>query len=521
MIIFEWVLGILLGSVLLSVLAKQIRVPYPALLALGGTVLAFVPGAPRIMLDPELALALFVAPVLLDAAYDTSPRDLRDNWLPVTCLVLVAVCLTTGAVALVARALTGMPWAVAIALGAIVAPPDAAAATAVLRQVSLPHRIVTILEGESLLNDASALLIYRLAVTAVSVGSIGLGETAPTLALTIIGSLIAGPVLALSYMRLVTVLNRSGDTATSIILQFIGTFGVWLLADRLGLSGILTIVAYAVTIARRAPATTPARLRVPSYAVWETAVFVLNVLAFALIGLQIGPIFEMLAPEQRAHYLIVAAAVLATVILIRFAWVMSYNWVARAHIRRVGFHPPRPMMAPTVKSGLIVSWCGMRGIVTLVAALALPNGDGGPPFPHRDLIVFVAFCVVLGTLVIQGFSLRPLLLKLNLRDDDPVGREVARARTAAYRTALASLDGDGSELAQALRVELEAALGQANGAGADGGGGAPGDRLRLRVASAARQAVLAMRNSGEIGDAAFHRLEEEIDRIELSAGAFG
>jgi monovalent cation/hydrogen antiporter len=222
------------------------------------------------------------------------------------------------------------------------------------------------------------------------------------------GSIIAGPVLALIYMRLATALNRSGDAPTSILLQFIGTFGVWLLADRLGLSGILTIVAYAITIARRAPATTPARVRVPSYAVWETAVFVLNVLAFVLIGLQIGPIIENLAPDQRAGYLLISAAVLATVVAVRFAWVMSYNAVANWRIRRVGFHPRRPMMAPTVKGGLVVSWCGMRGIVTLVAALALPNGDVGPAFPFRDLIVFVAFSVVLGTLLLQGLTLRPV-----------------------------------------------------------------------------------------------------------------
>src|SRR5262245_7920292 len=171
MVTFEWIILILLGAVLLSVLANRIGAPYPALLALGGVALAFIPGVPRIVLEPELALALFLAPVLLDAAYDSSPRDLRDNWVPLTSLVLVAVGVTTAAVAVVAHALTGMPWAAAIALGAIVAPPDAAAATAVLRQLRLPHRIVTILEGESLLNDASALLIYRVAVTATAAGS--------------------------------------------------------------------------------------------------------------------------------------------------------------------------------------------------------------------------------------------------------------------------------------------------------------------------------------------------------------
>jgi CPA1 family monovalent cation:H+ antiporter len=518
MLIFEWILGILLGAVLLSALARRIGVPYPALLALGGTVVAFIPGAPRIILDPELALALFVAPVLLDAAYDTSPRDLKDNWVPVTSLVLIAVCLTTGAVAVVAHALTGMPWAAAIALGAIVAPPDAAAATAALRQLNLPHRIITVLEGESLLNDASALLIYRVAVTAATVGGITVAHAAPLLLLSVVGSLILGPVLALTYMRLMTAMDWSEDRPSSIILQFISTFGVWLLADRLGLSGILTIVAYAITIARRAPATTSAHLRVPSYAVWETVVFVLNVLAFALIGLQIGPIFEMLGSGQRLRYLLVAAAVLATVILVRFAWVMSYNWVVRRHIRRHGFHPPRPMAAPTVKSGLLVSWCGMRGIVTLAAAFALPDGEAGASFPQRDLIVFVAFCVVLGTLVMQGFTLRPLLLKLNLSDDDPVGQEVARARTAAYRAALAALDGDHSPLAEAIRVELQVGLLQANGDGGELAEGAPEDDLRLRAVRAAREAVLAMRQSGDIGDNAFHRLEEQIDRLELSVG---
>ena len=517
MIIFEWVLTILLGAVLLSGLASKMAVPYPALLALGGAVLAFIPGAPRIVLDPDLTLALFVAPVLLDAAYDTSPRDLRDNWLPVTCLVLVAVGLTTGAVALVAHNLTAMPWAAALALGAIVAPPDAAAATAVLRQVRLPHRIVTILEGESLLNDASALLIYRTAVTAMIGGNITLGSAGPAFALSVMGSIIAGPVLALTFMRAVTFLNRSGDAPTSILLQFISTFGVWLLADRLGLSGILTIVAYAITIARRAPAMTPARVRVPSYAVWETAVFVLNVLAFVLIGLQIGPIFESLAPDQRTGYLLISVAVLATVILVRFAWVMSYNSLARWRVRRVGFHPPRPMMAPTFKGGLVVSWCGMRGIVTLVAALALPNGDGGPAFPFRDLIVFVAFSVVLGTLLLQGLTLRPLLVKLDLRDDDPVGQEVTRARVIAYRAALASLEGEQSRLAEALRVELEDALVQANGQATASDPDGSADGLRLRAVNSARSALIALRHSGEIGDAAFHRLEEEMDRIELSA----
>ena len=517
MIVFEWIIGILLGAVLLSQLAKRIGAPYPALLALGGTVLAFIPGAPRIVLEPELALALFLAPVLLDAAYDTSPRDLKDNWLPVTCLVLVAVGLTTTAVAIVAHTLTGMPWAAAIALGAIVAPPDAAAATAVLRQVRLPHRILTILEGESLLNDASALLIYRAAVTAASATTFSFSNAAPGIAVSVIASVILGPMLALLTLRVMNAMRRSADTPANIIMQFVITFGIWLLADRLGLSGVLTIVSYAITVARQAPASTPARLRVPSYAVWETAVFVLNVLAFVLIGLQIGPIVENLQPEQRFAYLGMAVAVLATVILVRITWVMSYNAVVRWQVRRFGFHPPRPMMAPTVKGGIIISWCGMRGIVTLATALALPNGDGGAAFPYRDLIIFTAFCVVFGTLILQGLTLRPLLTRLDLRDDDPVGREVEQARTVAYGAAIAALDGNSSAVAKAIRVELQSALTQSSGETPPQEQASSFAGVRLLAVEAARQALLAMRASGEIGDDAFHRVEEEIDRLELSA----
>jgi CPA1 family monovalent cation:H+ antiporter len=409
-----------------------------------------------------------------------------------------------------------MPWAAAIALGAIVAPPDAAAATAVLRQVRLPHRILTILEGESLLNDASALLIYRGAVTAAAATTFSFTHAAPAALASVIGSLILGPVLALVWLRAMATL-RGADAPTNIILQFIGTFGIWLLADRLGLSGVLTIVSYAITLARQSPEALPARLRVPSYAVWETTVFVLNVLAFVLIGLQLGPIVEHLQEEQRITYMGVAAAVLATVILVRIAWVMSYNAAARWHIRHYGFHPPRPMSPPTVKSGILISWCGMRGIVTLATALALPDGDGGAAFPYRDLIVFTAFAVVFGTLVLQGLTLRPLLMRLNLRDDDPVAREVERARKVAYTAAIAALDGEGSPLAEAIRAELQASLARSNDATASQARTIPSPGPRVVAVSAARQALLQMRSSGEIGDDAFHQLEAEMDRLELSA----
>src|SRR4051794_24545968 len=282
--LFEIVIALLLGGALLSAGARRIKVPYPALLALAGAALALLPRAPRVTLDPELALALFVAPVLLDAAFDSSPRDLKRYWRAVAGLAVAAVAATIVAVAFVVRlCVPGLPWSAAIALGAIVAPPDAAAATAVLKQMRPPHRLLVILEGESLFNDASALLVYRLAVGAAVAGSFSPWSAVPLLAVVSVGSVLVG--IALSRVMLLAV-ERVTDVATSVIIQFVGTFAVWILAERLRLSGIITIVTFAIATARSSPARMPARLRIPSYAVWEVVVFVLNVLAFILVGLQ-------------------------------------------------------------------------------------------------------------------------------------------------------------------------------------------------------------------------------------------
>jgi CPA1 family monovalent cation:H+ antiporter len=508
----EVLIGLVLAAVVLAAAARRVGAPYPVFLAAGGAILAFVPGAPSFTVLPELALALFVAPVLLDAAYDASPRDLRDNWAPVAGLVVFAVGLTSIAVAVVARALMpAMPWAPAIALGAVVAPPDAAAATSVLRPLRPPHRILTILEGESLLNDASALLIYRLAVGAVAAHSFSIGAVAPTFLFAVVGSVVVGPALGWLFLRAI---ERVQHVPSAIMLQFASTFGVWILADRIGLSGVLTMVCYAITVARTAPERTPARIRIPSYAVWETVVFMLNVLAFVFIGLQIRPILEALEPAVRGRYFAVALAVLLTVIVVRIAWHMAFNAVIRWRDRRFGFHPPRPMLRATVGSGLVISWAGMRGIVTLAAALALPAS-----FPFRDLIVLTAFAVVLGTLVLQGLTLGPLLRALDLRDDDPVGREVEAARQRALRAGLAWFEHDRSPVAEAVRLELVAHLG-AHGASPEEGEArrfAHND-IHRRAVDAARQAVHAMRASDEIGDDAFHQMEEELDWIEM-AGA--
>ncbi len=349
MITLEWIIALLLGAVVLSALARRVKVPYPAFLAIGGVLLAFLPSGPSWTLEPDLALALFVAPVLLDAAFDTSLRDLRNNWLPVSTLVVAAVGVSTAAVAATVLLLVpDMPWSAAIALGAIVAPPDAAAATAILRQVNLPYRILKILEGESLLNDASALLIYRVAVGAAALHHFAWSTFAPTIVLALAGSLIAGYLAARIWTWLA---GHVRDVPAAIILQFSGTFIVWIVAEHIGLSGILTVVAFAITIARSAPARIPARLRVPSYAVWETAVFILNVLAFMLIGMQLRPVWTRLDDVVRLQYAEIAACVLVVVILARIVWTMIYGTTLRTLRAHGLIRPDSTLAVPTVRGG--------------------------------------------------------------------------------------------------------------------------------------------------------------------------
>jgi CPA1 family monovalent cation:H+ antiporter len=520
--VFEIVIGLLLAGAALTALSRRIGTPYPALVALAGAALALVPGTPTLVLEPDLALALFVAPVLLDAAFDSSVRDLRANWRNVAGLAVGAVALTVLVVAVVVRALVpGMPWPAAVAIGAIVAPPDAAAATAVLQQLRPPQRLLVILEGESLFNDASALLVFRLAVGAAASGGVSPAGAIPLLLVVTAGSVVLGLALARAIVPLI---GRIRDVPVAVVTQFCGTFAVWLLADRLHLSGILTVVVFAMATARRA-GTTPARIRVPSYAVWEFAVFVLNVLAFILVGFQLKAILGRTDIPTRAAYTGVAAVVCAAAILARIAWVTGAAALSRWRCRPRADEAelPRNAVGLSPRAAAIVGWCGMRGIVTLAAALALPAG-----FPYRDLAVFTAFGVVLGTLVVQGLTLRPLLRVLQLRDDGSVEREVRLARVESLRAALAATRGTpADELSALLRRRYEVLLQRAEESAAAAASGSSGARGRLDGAfdvgsgtvqaatSAARRRLLKLRGEGTIGDAAFQRIEQELDLEEL------
>jgi CPA1 family monovalent cation:H+ antiporter len=397
-----------------------------------------------------------------------------------------------------------MPWAAAVALGAIVAPPDASAAAAVLRQVGLPHRLLVVLEGESLFNDATALLVFRLAVAAAATGSFNPWGALPMLALTCGGGAVLGYAFARLYAA--TAHRLFDEIGTAVLAQFLATFGVWILAEALHVSAIITVVAYAMTLARIVPARTDARRRIASYAVWEVGVFVLNALAFILIGLQLRGILHRLDGDVRDAALFAGAACLV-VVAVRFAYAMSVNALFRWQHRRYGpaAGAGRPLARPTWQGGVVISWCGMRGIVTLAAALALPEG-----FPFRDLILLTAFSVVLATLVAQGLTLRWLLGRMRLPEDDSVEREVELARAETARAALGALDG----APERLREKYEARLLRPAAGGGDGGRLAA---MQGAAVEAQRRRLDALRSDGRIGDTAFHLIEEEIDLLELAA----
>ena len=513
MLLFELLISLLIGGAVLTALATKIGVPYPALLALAGVVLALAPvNVPGIRLDPELALALFVAPAIVDAAFDASPRDLQENWIQIASLVLIAVALTVAAVAVVARWIVpDLPWPAAIALGAIVAPPDPVSAAAVLGRLSPPRRLMVILEGEGLLNDASALLIYRLAIGVMLGSALSASGTLPLLLASSIGSIALGWVSARVYLWLTA---RIGDLALLVVTQFVATFAVWIMSDRLGMSSVLTTVVYAAVLARLLPSRQTAENRRGSLAVWEVAVYVLNALAFILIGLQLQEIGRALNAGDYRPYLAFSLAILCTVMVVRLSWTFLYNALARL-VDRVRLPPERRTpIGRSYKSALVVGWSGMRGLLTLATALALPLEGDASRFPHRDLIIVAAFSVVLGTLVIQGLTLGPLLRWLNLTDDGRIDRERTFARQEVARAALGVLDGRPEPEAAIVSQQYGAAL---RGENMEALSPKVFRQVRLRAIAAERERLLALRESQEIGYDAFRTLQEELDWAEGNA----
>jgi len=499
MALFETTLLLLLIAVALLQVARRLTIPYPTMLAMAGVAVAALPWDLDISIDPALAMALFIAPALLDAAFDFPLQALKRYWIALIALAAVAVILTTAAVAWLAVAWAGMPLAAAIALGAIVSPPDAAAATAMLARFSLPRATVAVLKGESLLNDATALMIYGAAVSVASTHLTPL-QFSVQLALAVPGGLLLGVVMG---RITATLAAQMVGTMGLVLFSFVATFATWIIGERLHLSATLAVVAFGMTLARYSPSRTPAADRVNLNAVWEVGVFVLNVIAFLLVGFQARDIVGRLEGEELLHALSFAGGVFATVVLVRIVWVMLYN-------RAVGpVYVRMKREAPTVAQGLVVSWCGMRGLVTLATALALPVN-----FPARDLIVLSALAVVLGTLIFQGLTLGPLIRLLKFAEDKSMEEEMSAARVALFDAALEHMrEQPGDEVATLREIYISK---RALAAGGQDPHDIAGMQLRLRAIEIQRARLHELRYTDAIDDDIFHELERELDLAELA-----
>lgn len=516
---------ILLVAVMLgaTAVARRVPVPYPVLLVIVGLGLAFVPGLPEVQLAPDLVFLVFLPPILWAAAFFTSLRDFVANLRPILLLAVGLVCATTAAVAFVAHTLLpGMGWPAAIALGAIVSPPDAVAATAVAGRLGLPRRIVTILEGESLVNDATALVLYRAAVAAVMAGTYQWTDLAVSFGVATIAGIGVGLAVGV-FARLALRVTRDGLADISITL--LAPYVAWVLAEHVHASGVLACVAGGLYLRRHLTEGTTPLTRLQARAAWDVVGFGLNGVLFVLIGLQLRPMLRLASEGGVAPILGLAAAVIATTIAVRLAWVPLAAWLPRVFLPRLRERDPMP---PRAALGLI-GWMGMRGGVTLAAALALPLAlADGAPFPARAEIVVTSFAVVLATLVLQGLSLPVLIPRLRLDADQHVHREFAQARAHGSQTALQRLEElereewvDAAQ-AQRLREEYVRRLDALVARHVDGGHAeapdAPQLRLLHEVLTAERLAVIALRDQGVVSDEVLVRIEEAIDVEAVRAG---
>jgi Na+/H+ antiporter len=503
--LFETLILLLFVAALLLSAARRVGIPYPTLLAVAGMLVAVSPFAPTFRIDPHLALAIFIAPALLDAAFDTSPRDLRRLWIPLLVLAVGAVVATTLAVAWLGVVLAGLPIAAAIALGAIVAPTDAVAVNAIMREVGLPRHSSLVIRGESLLNDATALLLFGAATATVAEPA--LNGSVAGLAIAAPGGIVFGLVLGRAY---VAIAHWFAGTLSSIIMQFTGTFGVWLLADRLALSPVLAVVAYAMVIGQMIPGRISARDRVQSYSVWAAVVFVLNVLAFLFMGLQTRAVVAALPAPERWPAARFALAVLAAVIIVRIVVICCYH---AASVRVWNARQPRWLPKPgSWQTALVLSWCGTRGLLTLATSFALPR-----EFPGRNLIILSAMAAVMGTLIIQGLTLERVIHWFGVADDHgETTANISRARTQVLEAGIAAAEREPPAVAVILKKQLQESMKVARSRH-DPQAPTRFDSAHARAVAAQRSKLHDLRGAGEIDDDVFHVLEEELDWLELAA----
>jgi CPA1 family monovalent cation:H+ antiporter len=510
--------GLLVAVAALSAIARVINVPYPILLVIGGLGLGFVPGVPDVKLDPDLVLVLILPPLLYSAAFFSSLRDLRADLRPISTLAIGLVLATTVSVAVVAHALVdGLPWAAAFALGAIVSPTDPLAATAIARRLGAPRRFVNIIEGESLINDGTALVAYKVAVAAVVGGSFSLLEASADFVLGAAGGIAIG--LAVGWV-VAKIRRRLDDPPVEITISLFTAYAAYLPAQELGLSGVLASVTVGIFLGWRAPELTTPTTRMQSYAVWEVLVFLLNASLFVLVGLQVQSVLDGISEFSPSTLIGYAAAICAVVVATRLVWLELITHLIRLLYSRA----PHRIRRGTWRLRLVNSWAGMRGSVSLAAALALPTvTDAGTPFPQRDLLIFLTYAVILFTLVVQGLSLPLLIRALGVEDDGAEEREEIAARRSAARAAIARVDAlEVEEWTRADTVErmrglygyrlrrFDARVGEVEDDGYEQRSVAY-QRMVHEVIGAQREELVRMRNAGEISDEVRRRIERELD----------
>jgi monovalent cation/hydrogen antiporter len=501
----------------LLALAPRIGVPYPILLVLGGLGLGLIPGIPALEIPPEAVLVGILPPLLYSAAFFTSLRDLRANTRPIGLLAIGLVFFTVASVALVAHELLDLSWPAAFALGAVVSPTDPIAATSIASRLGLPRRIVAIVEGESLVNDGTALVAYKFAIGAMVGGTISLLEFSLSFVWTIGGGVLIG----LGVGRVLrAVRRRLNNPPVEITIALVTGWIAYVPAELAGASGVLAVVTAGVYVGWYTPELTTVETRLQGDAFWSILTYVLNALLFILVGLQAPVILDALSRSARSELILQALLILLVVIVVRIVWVFPATYLPRWIWRPLRERDPYPPWQVPA----LISWTGMRGAVSLAAALAVPlETDDGAPLVERNTIIFVTFVVILGTLVLQGLSLPAVIRRLGLEADGLDDREELKARIRGAEAALARIEELADEdwvrddTAERLRglYRFRQHRFQARFDDEDDGTveerSADYQRVLHELLEAERQAVVNLRGSGHIGDEAMRRVLRDID----------
>lgn len=511
------VLVLLALTAVVASFATRIRIPYAILLVLVGALLGLVPGLPRVTVEPDIILLLFLPPLVYASAWQTSWQQFRSNLRPILLLSVGLVLTTTAIVAVVVHLAIGLPWPVAFVLGAVLSPTDAVAASTIAQSTGLARRIVTILEGESMVNDATGLVVYRFAVAVVMTGTFSLWQAGLQFVVVSLGGLLLGLILAwpIAWLH-----RHIDDAPIEITITLLTPYAAYLLAEEFHISGVLAALAAGLYLSRHSSRFFSANTRLQANAVWNVLVFLLNGLLFLLIGLAWRTILGSITSESFGSVLGEAVLVSVSVIVIRVIWVFLATYVPRLLSPRLRRRDPDPGW----RNVTIIAWTGLRGGISLAAALALPlTSATGQTFPARNLIIELTFGVILATLVGQGLSLIPLIRLLRLQTETMYEEELRQARLIATHAALvkveelAQMDGAASPFLADLRAHYEH---QARhwSVKADGAMQEPiaeqavtHQHLREEVLQAERTAVIALRDQGQIDDEVLREMERELD----------